>query len=203
MSTLAVADGANIESFNAAIADLRAQIDHILTSQRTTLEAIRDDIRRSGVDAHLIRVYKSDNRPQHVGDIGILWEHFRHNTRSLSFYVQRPYTSDDRRGVYARSSGDIALNRGLYEVVAIGAVDDDYEPTLIAKTTDVLEEAGHGRALTRLRNLARRDHMRVQVRDRQVTLLSPMNDVVHVGDVTSATLWLLGVDPTSLHDATF
>jgi hypothetical protein len=66
---------------------------------------------------------------------------------------------------------------------------------LFVKTGEVVvSEEAHRRMTTNLRSRARREHFRVQVRDREVTLISPMNDVVHVGDAMTAHCWLLGVD---------
>jgi hypothetical protein len=45
--------------------------------------------------------------------------------------------------------------------------------------------------------------MRVSVRDREVTLISPMNDAVHEGDVNSAYLWLSGINPNDAHEDTY
>jgi hypothetical protein len=75
-------------------------------------------------------------------------------------------------------------------------VEDDL--ALAAKVPEVDEEAKVKRAIGRLRNRARTEHMRVQVRDRAITLISPMNDVVHEGDVNSAMLWLCGIDVTEV-----
>lgn len=108
----------------------------------------------------------------------------------------QPYEGHDPRyvGPFQFLDDEVTVYRGRYEVLV---VDSDY--ALLAKTfDDENEPAGHARAVGRLRRLAKQEHMRVRVRDRDVTVLSPMNDVVHEGDVVTAYLWLAGIDTNTV-----
>lgn len=194
---------ARVEGIRTAVADL-------IASQMTALERGRDELRSAGIDAHIV-TYSNSGTP-HVGNIGTLWERYmdgdwcgRIHEYSFSYYEDRPMAAlkDDRRGAYV-SRGQVSIHHGPYEIIAIGAPAGTWEPQplLIAKHEDVHDAYGHRRAIARLRTLARGEQMRVQTRDREVSLVNPMNTVVHVGDVTSATLWLMAMEPTGRREIT-
>jgi hypothetical protein len=172
---------------------IRAEVNDALERRRNLFVTTQAQLIASGIDAAIVPVYKTHtSRPsQAVGDIVIVQNSYeiRDNGRMrLSCHANPHWNEHHRRfndfwGVYDR--GNMVLwDRGLYEVLV---VEDD-----------LALEAKVKRAIGRLRNRARTEHMRVQVRDRAITLISPMNDVVHEGDVNSAMLWLCGIDVTEV-----
>ncbi|WEG10428.1 hypothetical protein PU630_07765 [Microbacterium horticulturae] len=94
---------------------------------------------------------------------------------------------------HIRFSGDdyLTIYRGNFAVEACSA---DGVVVYSREPDDAEEEVAHRKSLSRLRTYARSQGMRVQVRDRDVALVAPTNDVVHQGDVLSGFMWLLGID---------
>ena len=71
----------------------------------------------------------------------------------------------------------------------------DGSEQLITRVPDVDDvERGHRRSVARLRSRARRDDLRVSVRDRDVSLIDPMGTIAHCGTLETAWLWIEGFD---------
>ncbi|PVE95013.1 hypothetical protein DC434_13900 [Microbacterium sp. TPD7012] len=99
----------------------------------------------------------------------------------------------------APSGNVLWLHRGTYVCVL---ADDEDAVIVSAMKFNPISAERIARAASRLRGLARREHMRVSIRDTSVIVKSPMNDVVHEGDITSAYLWLCGIDEKAIEDRT-
>lgn len=172
--------------------------------RRRVLVEERDRWRADGIDAHVVGQCagrRKLERKHLVSMFEILSDRSGEWVRDVSY--RNIYVGDEPHpqwGPYASSSGGcIWLHRGTYVCVLA-----DEDAVVIARAAKFYpaSAAQVSRAGSRLRSLARREHMRVSIHDTAATVISPMNDVVHEGDITSAYLWLLGLDASSIEDRT-
>jgi len=174
------------------LAAIRAEIE-MLTSRRDSLMlTTQAELAASGIASFLIARSRRAVLPE-VGQFGVVVETFfefeSRIERDVDFYPGTSTSSSDRRdaGPHMTSSGFL-IDHGGFEVM----LRDD-RCLLVAQVDEARNtEAAHARAVSRLRNLAQPQSMRVRVRDREVSLITPMNDTVHLGDVISAFKWLTG-----------
>lgn len=170
--------------------------------RRRLLVAERDAWRADGIDAHIVpqpargtklaRRHLVDMREVLTG--GNEW---KRDVRYTPIYDgQEP---DQTWGPYARLPYYLWIHRGTYVCVLA-----DDESAIIVSAAKTRPASGNqvARAASRLRSLARREHMRASIHDTHATLTSPMNDVVHEGDINSAFLWLCGLDANTIEDRT-
>ncbi|MDQ1130237.1 hypothetical protein [Microbacterium sp. SORGH_AS_0888] len=182
-------DIASVEEQIEALRRLREEIDELSTRQRLLATATISQLDDVGIDAHIV---EPDGQVR-VGDRTVLWRTW---TRSASGVVRQDlragYAADDRRGpMVGYWAGSVTGALGLYEYLV---VDDNF--CIVARVLDdPFEESGHRQAVARVRRQAAHEGFRCRLRDREVTLIDPMGNVVHAGDVWSATLWIEGIYP--------
>lgn len=188
-----------IDELFTRFAKIRADVDEVIERRTNLFVTTQAELIAAGIDAAIV-----PNRKFDTGQMVTVWDEYSrygnglpamHRVTAARQWMEHLRENDDRWGAYDYGS-DVYVCRGLYEVLVI-----DGKTVLVAEVQERDQEHGHKRAVGRLRRLARAEHMRVQVRDRAVTLISPMNDIVHEGDVNTAYLWLSGVDLTRVrHD---
>lgn len=171
---------------------IRAEIDAAVQRREELFITAQAELIAAGIDCAVVSdVYSKFEAGQRV----ILWDEC-HRRDNGSVFSQRSITlewlehrreDDDRYGPYDYG-WRTHISHGAYDIVTI----EDRKALLVKVEQD--DEAGHKRAVSRLRNRAKAEHLRVRARDQEVALISPMNDVVHEGDVNSAYLWLCGID---------
>jgi len=86
--------------------------------------------------------------------------------------------------------GNVYDARGDFAVIA-----EDEDHMLVARRVS-LSDVTHRRTIGRLRAFARPASLRVQLKGQEVTLIDPVDTEVWTGNVTSAFLWLAGLDPS-------
>lgn len=197
MSTIETTS-ATLDELTARFAQIRAEVNEVIERRNNLFVTTQAELIAAGIDAAIV--------PGHAlsaGDVVMVWDQYTtltdgrpgwHRVSATHRWSEYRLADDDRWGVYEYGC-QAHLCRGVYEVLVV-----DGAAALVAKAQGMDEEPGHKKAVGRLRRLARSENMRVSVRDRAVTLISPMNDVVHEGDVNSAALWLLGVDPSTCRE---
>ena len=94
----------------------------------------------------------------------------------------------------ALSSDLLKVDRGVFEVVLVEATGLGGARVHAVRVTEPDPDEGHAAAVAQLRRMARHDELRIQVRDRDVRVVSPMNEVVHDGTVVSSMAWLMNID---------
>lgn len=167
--------------------------ERLARERRLLFVSERDDWRERGVDAHIVsqRHAAPAISRRHLVD---MWEtigdfygrgEYKRSVHYKPMY--RDEEQDDKWGPYASAYG-VWIHRGQY-VCTLG--DDD--AAVIVRTNFTPTAAQVGRAVSRLRNFARREHMKISVSDTSATIKSPMNDVVFEGDIETAFLWLCGI----------
>lgn len=113
----------------------------------------------------------------------------RQEYRSLDLYNNQPPRA------FAIRYGAIIVHTGIYELVASQPIGRSTEHVFVrvAEPFD-LTELEHQRATQNVRARAKRQGMRIRVRDRDITLIDPMNTEVLTGGVVEVSAWLLGLD---------
>jgi len=178
---------ANVSEVAASLATklntIRAEVEELLQRRESLMLTTQAELIAAGIPSYVIRKSKSYD----VGSLGYLVEGFNigyihsnepsmstlHHPRNIGPYLNR---------------GHLYTVHGIFEVLLI-----DGDKMLVAQTPDQGDtEAPHRKTLSRLRNLARTHDFRVSVRDREVTLIDPMNTHVHTGDALSAFKWIHG-----------
>lgn len=166
-----------------------------LTRRATLMRRLADDalraccaeLRAAGVDAKLIELpahWLGHPEPQClIVDAYERMESGRtYLRRRIHWVCPGPRIGVERRDdllIVRHGVHDVALTRGLVAIV-VPASDD----------TDQFRRA----SLPRLRRLAGQEELRVRVRDLEVTLLDPMGNELHTGDVLTSFAFILGID---------
>ncbi|WP_159576068.1 hypothetical protein [Microbacterium sp. 8M] len=158
----------------------------------------RNHWRSRGYEAHIVPSKKGMN-PRHCVLVSeFLCCYGRGTGWRSSWVVEQRYVGDDddyALGVYAEGPF-VWIRRGEFVV----ALSDGKRAVVVKAKRSTPTKAQLGRCLARIRNAARREHMRVSVRGDLVKLVSPMNDIVFEGDATSAALWLAGITADTVID---
>lgn len=188
-----------LQDTRARLDALRAEIDELVERRKNLVTTTTAELAAAGIETVVIRTHKST------------WQQFEHwqvgeqasiytcidaeGAREVSHHASRkPWKKENPPLVSSPNNGWMFVQRGRFEVVLVdeppteGPVDSVW-----AKIEDPSEDA-HRRAISNLRGRARREGYRVQARDRAVSLIDPMNTVVHEGDVITASMWLVGID---------
>ncbi len=179
----------DIGDISLRLAEIKAEIRDVVERRQNILATACAEILATGTDARVVKSQRRTNTWQ-VGDRVVV-------TDAYNVYP----TSVDRRSYMNPAEGlrrlswgpetyvlGLLVHHGVYEVLLID--DDD----VLVVQVEQESEQDHRRAVSRLRNLARKDGLRVQARDREITLTDPMGNAVHQGEVTSAFCWLLNID---------
>ncbi|WP_137771907.1 MULTISPECIES: hypothetical protein [unclassified Microbacterium] len=193
----------------SALANIRERFEAITQEQenlelerRRLLVEERDGWRADGIDAHIVSQPAGGPKLacKHLVDMREVLSdtsgrnEWKRDVRYTPIYVgQEP---DQRWGPYANPYY-LWIHRGTYVCVL---ADDESAIIISAAKTRPASGDQVARAASRIRNLARREHMRASIHDTRVTLTSPMNEVVHEGDIISAFLWLCGLDANTIED---
>ncbi|OZB78170.1 MAG: hypothetical protein B7X41_20260 [Microbacterium sp. 14-71-5] len=98
------------------------------------------------------------------------------------------YDDDYELGVYA-DGPFVWIRRGEFVVT----LTDGKRAVVVRVRKTKPTKKQLSRSHARIRNAARREHMRVSIHGDVVKLVSPMNDIVFEGDASSAALWLAGI----------
>lgn len=93
-----------------------------------------------------------------------------------------------------RHDARLFVRHGLHDVVLAHGLH------AIAVPVEGDSESAHCRSVSRLRTLARREELRVQVRDHEVVLLDPLGNDLHRGDVLSGFAFIVGIDLANLEE---
>ena len=190
---------ASIRDRFTAITQEQARLD---LERRRLLLVERDAWRADGIDAHIVSQPARGPKlaRKHLVDMREVLSdasgrnEWKRDVRYTPIYVgQEP---DQRWGPYANPYY-LWIHRGTYVCVL---ADDESAIIISAAKTRPASGDQVARAASRIRNLARREHMRASIQDTRVTLTSPMNEVVHEGDIISAFLWLCGLDANTIED---
>lgn len=181
--------------------------EHLESERRRVLIRTRDEWRAGGIDAHIVtqphRGRKLERKNlvsmfEIINDIYRRGEWKRDVTYIKLYEGVEGVETEEKWGPYASATGDCFwLHRGSYVCVL---ADDQYAVIAAAAKFYPASGAQVARAGARLRSLARREYMRVSIRDTAVTITSPMNDIVHEGDIFSAYLWLHGLEEHAIED---
>ena len=192
-----------VENATTRLDRIRADIDALVEARNTLMLTACAELVAAGVDAHIVTSqahvnYK--NVPHTVGTVGWFSTDYIHGAhqdmRRDEFHIPKQGGEGWEPGPRVFNSTDrLFVARGTYEVLLV----DDDNKVLIAPSPNSHDlERAHGHAVSRLRNHAKNELMRVKVRDREITLINPMNTIVHVGDVETAFMWLMGFNETEL-----
>lgn len=175
------------DSLRGRLEEIRAEVEDVLERRNNLFRTARAELIASGIDAEIVSVNAAP------GDKVAVYEEVWHwpDGRGDSTHTRASRLGGRRDlwGPYQVTELVFAFERGVYDVIVVDGRD-----ALVAKVPGLDDEPGHRRAVGRLRRLAKSEYMRVRVRDREITLLSPMNDIVHVGDVNTAYAWLCGIE---------
>lgn len=195
--SLTIADRADtVIRIKDRLATIDADIARLRAERENAFILERDDWRARGYEAHILM--NGGRYPVERLNTVHVWEtldNFRGDRPWTScHYFDLIYQGDEPRaewGVYAGSAcSRVWIHKGTF----VCTLSDD-GLMVVAKVRELEPSREQfGRAVARLRAQARSEHMRVSVRDRDVSLISPMNDLVHSGTVTTAALWLCGID---------
>lgn len=177
MNTVMVNAQAAFHAITAEVAAIIERRDNLIVTTQAELAAI-------GIESIVVK--QCTAYPLHEGERVSLWRD--HHRAHVNINVGLRSQEDDRWGPYAFNSLWVSEVIGMHTVL----IADDDKALLVADTEPT--EAQFSRAVARVRRLAKSELMRVRVQDRAVTLVSPMGDVVHEGDVVSAFCWISGID---------
>jgi hypothetical protein len=200
-------------SASESLASIREQFtaitqehERLESERRGILVAERNQWRADGVDAHIVSQPASGRKLERrhlVSMLEIIADSWRRGEWKRDVAYTKIYAGEDpaqKWGPYASATGYCFwLHKGAYVCVL---ADDESAVIVDATKFHPISAEQISRAVSRLRSLAQREHMRVSVHDTAVTIKSPMNDVVHEGDINSAYLWLCGLDQEAIEDRT-
>lgn len=189
-----------VHSARATLAQLTAAKAALEEQQRTVLEVALASLKRVGVEAIVMTRTRLERTRIAVGETIYVQETIEHSEadgqvrasrRVDMFRGEHPsawvrFTAQTKP--YLQTS--LHIIRGSFTVAIV-----DGDTLLAVSKSDVDSEVGHRRSLSSLRRLARRDGIRVQARDQEITLVDLSgNSVLHRGDTVSAFAWLLNID---------
>ncbi|MCR2784075.1 MULTISPECIES: hypothetical protein [unclassified Microbacterium] len=184
-----------VSSARSRLDDIRSPINDLVERRKNLMITTLAELIASGINARICHANYS--RVPQVGATGFVVE------RVAAYPGRVEHDLSIRPGHPAHGrlpgpySGTLAnqffIDWGQHEVIL---VDDDHSYLVVPTLTPEDEEAGHWRAIGRLRNMAKSECMRVRVRGLDVALIDPFNNVVHEGDIVTAFAWMHGIDYT-------
>lgn len=172
----------------AAFKAIVAEVEEVLDRRDNLIVSTQAELAAMGIASVVID--QSGRHPLTTGQSVIVWRDI-HKTH-VNITLTRNNPVDERWGPYSFDDQWVQVATGAHTVL----VSDAAKALLAAEPGPT--QAQFARAIARLRRLAKSELMRVRVRGCSITLMSPMGDVVHEGDVTSAFCWLSGIGDSSL-----
>lgn len=179
------------------LATIDAEIARLNDQRALAFIAERDDWTARGYEAHVLQNFAKTrwqeplarrhlvNIWETIWSYGDGWQH-----RLTATPIYREDDPIKEWGPYSPPwSNGVKIERGEF----VCTLADDLQIVVVKVKNIEPTREQYTRAVARLRSVAAREYMRVSARDRVVTLKSPMNDIVHEGDITSAYLWLHGI----------
>ena len=181
----------DVDRARAGLDAIQARIDALIEERAALMTTAQAELVAAGVDSHVVprftlgSLHPAADRYYYVTD-------YRAGSRYVGQTLS-PVRDDHAHapvGPHTWSKGMLHIAHGTYSILL-----RDVDSLLIARIPDADDdERGHRLAVSRLRTLARKDDMRVQVSDRDITLVDPMETVVHEGTVVTAFAFLLGIE---------
>lgn len=195
-TTLAERPDAAIVAAQARLDQITAEVAALFAARKGLLDSTVLELGARGVEAYRVDELRF-RASTHVGDVVHVFESFNRleNGRIMRRLAasRNAWSHQLPLSVSAytprESSCAMHIGRGLAQVV----LKDDRD-ILVAAIPGQDTEAGHRGSVSRLRNLARKDDLRVRVRDRDITLIDPLGNRVHEGDIISGFAFLLNID---------
>ena len=137
---------------------------------------------------HSLRV--GDRRDGYILHGGFQWDGSTGPRPTLDVYNLHP-----ARPLEIHSDHSMSVHAGVYELMYTLPFRRRLEHIFVRVTEPMAwDEVSHRKAASNLRARAARQGMRVRVRDREITLIDPMNTEILTGDVVEVSAWLLGID---------
>ena len=168
---------------------IRSDIEDLVQRRESLLLTAQAELIAAGIPAFIVTSVAPQEQRERNGDRGLLVETFFELGASVNhgYRFMRTSQTSHEPGPYVCDIG-LLIEHGVFEVLL---ADDDQ--LLVAQTESPSStEKSHRLAVSRLRNLARRHGLTVSVRDREIRIITPFNDSVHIGDLVSAFKWLTG-----------
>jgi hypothetical protein len=187
----------DVERAREGLAVIQAEIESLVARRNELMSTAWAELVAAGVDAHVVPLKAFPYiKGRHNADAEVLvrllesW-YVLPSGRYHDFDVYRVSAITRRRNVGPEATErGLTLDHGMHRVLLV-----DTDNVLIARVPGLEDdERSHRLAVGRLRTLARREQMRVRVRDLSVEIVDPMDTVVHTGTVLTAFAFLLGVE---------
>ena len=187
----------DIDRARDGLATIRARIESLVEERAALVNTAQAELIAAGVDAITIATNSigamsvTGKAPEALFWVNEYWDVQRGLREGGHGYSIAPLEDATRRGLGPEVYTLGLLNaRGTYRILL--ADDDVILAARIPGADD--DERGHRQSVARLRTVARRDDMRVRVRDLDISLIDPMDTIVHTGTVLTAFAFLLGVE---------
>jgi hypothetical protein len=183
---------ATVDAVSAALQTVHAELEALEERRQALLPAAAASLREQGLNA--FAMVDDRHHPFSIDDILVVQKYYG------TFRGERDercelFPDNDFQMWGPREGTSPFGGPALYDVLGRAKViyASGTEYVLVWLDHDN-EQADHHRAVARLRTAARRENFRVQLREREVTLVNPTNHAAHIGSVTTAFGWLLGLE---------
>lgn len=181
--------GTLIELAQSEAQRVQREIWELWLHRQTVIQNTVDRLRACGVDAQVARVLQRKAPTR-----GILCETWSFDERGtyrhgLDFFSTDPSRQKKKIGVHLHDDA-LILWHGTYDLL-----HRDGETGIVVSAEGVDDhEAAHRRDIRHVRAVARREDLRINVRDRDVTLLGRAGIVLHTGTTLTTLAFIAGVD---------